>query len=205
MLKEAVLAVIVSIDTFLASVAYRSGNISIPPVSAVVINGLSAMFLGISLLVSELISHIFSPQICGIAGFMILTAIGISTIFKSLIRNLVRRLSKSGELLLKPGSSGIIVKLYLDDTLADIDNSKTLSPKEAIALALAGSLDSISTGLGAGCGETNPLTASIFTFIAGTLAITAGTLAGRRIAQTERDLSWLGGVALVIFAVLEFI
>ena len=205
MLQEIILAVIISIDTFLAAAAYRSGNIKIPPLSAVVINAVGAAALGLSLMLSDMISRIISTELCSIFGFIILTAIGIITVFKSMIRSLVRRLSERGELSLHTGSSGIIVKLYLDDTAADFDCSKTLSLKEAAALALAGSLDSVSTGLSVGFNEINPAISALFAFIAGSAAIIFGGLAGRKIASMNHDFSWLGGIALIAFAVFELL
>ncbi len=203
MLQEVILAVIISIDTFLAAAAYRSGSIKIPLLSAAVIVIVSSISLGLSLLLSSFLSGFIPVRICEISGFIILTAIGITTIFKSLIRNLVRRLSQRGELSLHTGSSGIVVKLYLDDTAADFDCSKVLSLKEAIALALAGSLDSITTGLSTGYNETDPVISTLFAFITGSMAIIFGSLAGRKIASMNHDLSWLGGVALIAFAVFE--
>ena len=119
MLREIILSVIISIDTFLAAAAYRSCGIKIPVSSAVVINAIGAVFLGLSLVFSRLMGNIVPEKRCEICGFIILTSMGIITIFKSLIRNLVRRLSERGELSLPTGNSGIVVKLYLDDT-ADI-------------------------------------------------------------------------------------
>lgn len=204
MLQEIILSVIVSFDIFLAASAYRSCGIKIPVTSAVVINGMGAFFLGISLFFSRLMSMIISPKICGILGFAILTAMGVVTIFKSLVRNLVRRLSQRGELSFSTGNSGIVVKLYLDDTAADSDSSKILSPKEATALAVAASLDSISIGLGVGY-DISPVISAIFAFLAGSLAIFLGSLAGRKISSLDRDLSWIGGVSLIIFGIFEFI
>lgn len=203
MLQEIILAVIISIDTFLAAAAYRSGNIKIPLISAIVINAVGAFFLGIALLLSDMLSRFISAEICGIFGFIILTAIGIVTVFKSLIRNLVRRLSQRGELSLH--TNGIVVKLYLDDTAADFDCSKILSPKEAAALALAGSLDSVSTGLSVGFNEINPAISACFAFIAGFAAIILGSLTGKKISSMNHDLSWLGGIALIGFAIFEFV
>lgn len=204
MLQEIILSVIVSFDTFLAAAAYRSCGIKIPVSSAIVINGIGAFFLGISLFFSRLMSILISPKICGILGFAVLTAMGVATIFKSLVRNLVRRLSQRGELSFSTGNSGIVVKLYLDDTAADFDSSKVLSPKEAATLAIAASLDSISIGLSVGY-EINPVISAIFAFIAGALAIFLGSLAGRKISSLNRDLSWIGGSALIIFGIIEFI
>lgn len=203
MLNEVILALIVSFDTYLVAAAYCNSGIRIPPASAAVINLTGAAVLGLSLLLSDIAGCFIPAELCRTLGLIVLTSIGVITVFKSLVRILVRRLSRKGELSLRTGSSGLVIKLYLDDTAADIDNSKTLSPAEAAALALASSLDSAATGLSCGFCGISPLRTALFTFAAGFAAIAAGSLTGRKISASERDLSWLGGILLIAFALAE--
>ncbi len=205
MIREIILSVIVSIDIFLAAAAYGCNKIKIPLSSAMLINIIGAFFLWISLLLSSIIGEFISEKIFGLLGFLILLTIGFTTVFKSFIRNLVRRLEKSGELSLHTKESGIVIKLYLDDTAADVDNSKILSPKEAAALATAASLDSLSIGFGMGGNKINPAIAAVFAFIAGFAAIILGGITGRKISLMSRDFSWIGGLAIIIFGIFEFI
>lgn len=203
MLNEVILALIVSFDTYLVAAAYCNSGIRIPPASAAVINLTGAAVLGLSLLLSDIAGCFIPAELCRTLGLIVLTSIGVITVFKSLVRILVRRLSRKGELSLRTGSSGLVIKLYLDDTAADIDNSKTLSPAEAAALALASSLDSAATGLSSGFCGISPVRTAVFTFAAGFAAIAAGSLTGRKISASERDFSWLGGVLLIAFAIFE--
>lgn len=203
--QEILLALIVSADTFLTATAYRSSDIKIPLLSAFVINFTGAVVLALSILLSDFIWQFIKPEICSIAGLIILLTIGLTTIFKSIIRTFVKKLSERGCISLKSSGTGIIVKLYLDDTSADSDGSQTLSAHEALALALAGSLDSASTGLSCGFNEINPLLAGVFALIAGFTAIALGTLFGKKIASLNHDFSWFGGVFLIIFAIFEFV
>ncbi len=205
MYREIFLAVIVSADTFLAAAAYRSSDIRIPPMSAFIINFICTFVLGISLVLSEIAGQVINIEICRIAGFIVLTAIGIITVFKSLMREFIRRLSRRGELSLRHSGSGIVVKLYLDDTAADFDCSKILSPCEAAALALASSLDSAATGLGCGYSNINPVLSAVFAFFIGFAAMFFGSLFGKKISSLDHDLSWLGGIMLIAFAIFEFI
>ncbi len=205
MLREIILSVIVSIDIFLAAATYGCSKIRIPITSAMIINAVGAFFLWISLLFSSIIGELIPEKLFSLLGFLILLTIGITTVFKSLIRNLVRRLEKRGELFLHTKESGIVIKLYLDDTAADVDNSMTLSPKEAAALAAAASLDSLSIGLGMGGNETNPAIVAVFAFITGFAAIILGGITGRKISSISSDFSWIGGLAIIIFGIFEFI
>jgi putative sporulation protein YtaF len=205
LLQEVILAVIVSVDTYPVAAAYCNSGIRIPLTSAAVINLTGAGVLGISLLLSDIAGCFIPAQLCRTLGLIVLTAIGVITVFKSLVRILVRRLSCKGELSLRTGSSGLVIKLYLDDTAADVDDSKLLSPTEAAALALASSLDSAATGLSCGFCGISPLRTALLTFAAGFAAITAGNLTGKKISSADRDLSWLGGVLLIAFAIFETI
>lgn len=203
MLQEVFLAFIVSFDTFLVAAAYCNSGIRIPFTSAAVINLMGAAVLGLALTLSDIAGGFIPAELCRTLGLIVLTSIGVITVFKSLVRILVRRLSQRGELSLRTGSSGLIIKLYLDDTAADTDGSKSLSPSEAAALALASSLDSAATGLSCGFCGISPLRTAALAFFAGFAAVAVGSLAGRKIAASDCELSWLGGVMLIAFAIVE--
>lgn len=205
MSKEIILAVIVSLDTYFVAYAYSISGIKIPVLSAFAISLISSSILGISLKFSELISLFISDDICCIFGFIVLIIIGVITVFKSAVRALIKKLSDKDSFSLKMNNIGIIVKLYLDDTAADFDKSKSLSLYEAAALALAGSVDSAATGLNCSIIGINPIKAFIFSFFSGYLAIIAGSFTGRKISSDSHDFSWIGGVLLIIFAVYGYI
>lgn len=205
MLRNLLLSVIISIDIFLASVVYGSSKIKIPPLSVVIISSVSAAIFGVSAMISGLLNLIISAEIFRFISFIILTFIGTTAVLKSLFRSFVRRLSQRGELSWKPGSAGIVIKLYLDDTAVDLDSSKTLSPMEAFTLALTSALDSAATGLSCGGFETDHLILTISAFFIGSAAIFLGGLIGRRMNSTRHDFSWVGGAALIAFAIFEFV
>lgn len=200
MYDEIFLAVIVSLDTYLAAAAYCNSGIKIPLLSISVISLISAAVLGISLEFSDFIGSFVPSGLCRICGTAVITAIGIITVFKSIIRSIAKHISKKGEVSVRSDKYGIVVKLYLDDTAADFDNSKILSAAEAAALALASSLDSAATGLSSGFSGINPLTAFLFTFMAGFISIALGNITGKKISSLHHDFSWVGGILLILFA-----
>lgn len=200
MYNEIFLAVIVSLDTYLAAVAYCNSGIKIPLLSMSVISLISAVVLGISLEFSDFIGSFIPSDLCRICGTVVIISIGIITIFKSIIRSITKHISQKGELSVRSDKYGIVLKLYLDDTAADFDNSKILSATEAAALALASSLDSAATGLSSGFSGINPLTAFLFTFTAGFISIAMGNITGKKISSLKHDFSWVGGIMLILFA-----
>ena len=200
MYRELLLAVTVSIDTYIAAAAYCNSGIKIPLLSSAVINLICSAVLLISLLFSGIIVGFFPPGLFMTCGRCVISAIGLLTILKSFVRNLVKRVEKKGELSVKLGKTPLAVKLYIDDTAADTDHSKILSAGEAIALALAISVDSAAIGLSSGFSDISPLAASCFTFVCGAAAIWAGGFTGRKISSLNHDISWLGGSMLILFA-----
>ncbi|MBO5318414.1 MAG: manganese efflux pump [Ruminococcus sp.] len=200
MQKELFLAVIVSVDTYLAAAAYCNSGIRIPIISAAVINLLSGAVLFLALRLSGILREFVSADFFHTLSVGILTFIGAVTIFKSLVRSLSSFISEKGDISLKMGKSPIVLKLYLDETAADFDNSKSLSAGEAAALALASSSDSAAIGLSSGFSEISPLSASVCAVLCGFIAILIGNLTGKKISSLHHDFSWVGGVMLILFA-----
>ena len=202
MFKEVFLALIISIDIFLAAAALGNSAIRIPLRSAMLISSVSTAVMGVSVKFSALLGAVMPAALFHKLGVALLTAIGLLTVLKSLIRNITRKLSENGGISLKTGKGSLVVRLYLDDTAADIDNSKLLSAPEAFALALASSLDSAATGLGSGSSGIEPLTVTAAAFLCGCAALFLGSFTGRRISSFQRDLSWIGGILLIVFALV---
>lgn len=91
--------------------------------------------------------------------------------------------------------------VYADETRADWDHSKTLSPREALLLAIPLSADSLVTGLSIAPSPLKIAALLLFSFFLGCAASGAGAVAGRRAAAaSRRDLSWLSGVLLLLIA-----
>lgn len=200
-MKEAIfLAFIVSIDTYLAAATYCNSGIRIPVLSGLVISGISGVVLWISLSFSELLGRYIPAGAFHVISVAILTFIGALTIFKSVVRMIVRKISEKGEFSLKIWKSPIVVKLYLDETAADFDNSKVLSVYEAAALAAASSVDSAAVGISCGYSGISPAAVSVLAVIFGFAAIISGGITGKKISMTKHDFSWVGGVMLIIFA-----
>lgn len=205
MLNEILITITVCIDTYLMSVNYNSSGIKIPFRSGLVLSFISSLILYLSLLFAGLLECIIPVKICSLIGCVILTAIGTVTIFKSIVRAVVRKLSEKGDIFIRMSRLGIGVRLYLDERTADSDFSKVLSISESIALALALSADSVAVGINAGFLGADSLRTAFLTFIVNIIVIYLGAFTGRKIFSSKYDLSWLGGVMLILSAVIGLI
>ncbi len=139
-----------------------------------------------------MLGMVIPENLCGIISSATLVTLGLF----NLMRNYI------GKLIAKKGNNA--VELYFDGKAADRDNSKSISPKEAVALSVALSADSIVTGISAGLGDMNIPLLCVCTFIMGLAAVTVGWQIGRKIvASFDIDLGWLCGVILIILAIVK--
>ena len=194
-----------SIDAFVASFAYATSKIKIPFKSALIINVVSTTILGIALFagsfVSKFIPSVFTTSIC----FTMLLMLGLAKLFDSTLKALLgTRGSLTRNYEFKVSDFRFFLKVYIDNTAADVDHSLILSPKESFSLALALSLDGLAAGFGAGLVSANFFQIILFSLIVNIVAILGGCFIGNKIAEkTELNLSWLSGVTLILLAFLK--
>lgn len=203
MTEEILLVAAVSVDAFLASFAYGADKIRIPWLSAMIINIIGTAVLIFSLLASKLAGTAVSPEICRWMGFLILMFIGTASLFQNGLKSLLKK-KREKKLSFSISGIGFVVSVFLDETCADTDKSKSLSPKEALVLALALSADSLGSGFGAGLSGANITAVCVMSFAAGIAAVAAGSAAGRRIGGDRPGAAWISGVFLILLAVIGY-
>lgn len=205
MLETILLVLSVSIDSFLASIAYGTNKIKIPLTSALIIDIISASMLGVSLIIGGFIQNYISINVAKIASFLILLALGIYRLFESLLKSYIKKNSnKPSPLTFKLFDFNFVLQVYADETKADFDKSKILTSKEAFYLAFALSLDSLAVGFGSSLISINYIQVFIVALFIGIIAILLGSFMGRKFVEsTNLNLSWLSGTMLIIFAFLR--
>ncbi|MCS4521910.1 manganese efflux pump [Clostridium botulinum] len=99
-----------------------------------------------------------------------------------------------------------IIDICIDETKADMDHSKILSPKEALYLSTALSLDSLAIGLGSSLGNVNYMQIVILSLISDFVFVYAGAFVGRKFVEKSKlNLSWLSGIILIFLAITRII
>ena len=194
-----------SVDAFVASFAYGTSKIKIPFKSAIIINVVCSAILGIALfagsIIGKFIPSIFTTSIC----FTLLLMLGLAKLFDSTLKALTGSkgyLSRNYEFELS--NFRFFLQVYIDNTVADVDHSLELSPKEAISLAIALSLDGLAAGFGAGLVSVNLVEIILFSIIINMISILAGCFVGNKVAEkTDLNLSWLSGATLMLLAFLK--
>lgn len=201
-LESLLLVVILSLDAFVASFAYGSDGIQIPFRSVAIINIIGSGLLAVSLYIGSAIRPWLPGEAAKLICFGILFLLGIVKLFEGSIKAYIRkRKDLHKQVTFSALHLKFILHVYADPEKADQDSSRTLTSGEAASLGMALSLDGLAVGFGAALSHIEPLLAVGFSLLLGTTAVLLGGLLGERLSKRiSLDLSWLGGVLLLLLA-----
>lgn len=201
MIQSLILVTALSLDSFLASVAYGAKQIRIPFQSAVLISSIGVLFLSISLYTATLLQQLIPHWVCAMISFVMFFLIGLSSIFQGTIKKMLQKY-KQKQVELHYSGISFVLNIYLDETQADSDHSNDLSLSEAFYLAIALSIDSLVSGFALGISIQNPLPVLVIAFFMGIIVILLGAYLGKG-ANTKHhgDLSWVSGILFIVLAV----
>lgn len=196
-----------SIDAFSASFAYGSNKIKIPLLSLQVINLVCSFILGLSLLLGATLRHFLPKRLALTVCFFILFFIGVSKLLDSITKSIIRKHSDlNKQVKFSLFNFRFILQLYADPIEADIDGSRSISPKEAALLAVSLSLDGLAVGFGAAIGNVNVLAVIIASLITDMLAVLLGGYLGNKLAGSlNYNISWLSGAILIAMAFFKLL
>ena len=197
----------ISLDSFVASIHYGIKKIKIPFSSILVINLICSSLLGISIFLGKEAQKFLPDGTTSLISFIILFLLGVYYLFEGLIKfYLESKKNKQGEVQIKFADIRFMINIYIDETRADKDKSKVLDYKEAVYLAVALSLDSLTIGFGSGLSDMNYLNIMLLSFVAGFFSIFLGLTIGERLSREIKfNLSWISGILLIILASLRLL
>lgn len=204
LLQSIVLVLALSADTFVAGFSYGANRIGIPLASAGIVNLVCSAALGVSLLAGMLAGEYIPQGLAGIICFALLFALGLSKVFDSAVKSLIRKSGVRREIEFSAMHLRFILMVYADPQQADSDLSKRLSVSEAMALGAALSLDGLAVGFGAALTDANAIQITLLSFVMGMLAMVCGSRLGQRISERiTANISWLGGAMLILLALFK--
>lgn len=202
-LEIIIIMLCLSIDVLLTSFSYGVDKIKIPLKSVFIINLVTTILFIISLIIGSITSSFLDINMINIISFLILFALGITKLFEFSFKKLFSKLSIKE---FKIYDFKFILQVVSDSRLADSDQSKMLSSKEAISLAIALSLDGICAAFSIGMSYNNYLIISLLSFTITTLMFISGNVLGKGFfAKKNLNIGWLCGVLLIALAVSKII
>ena len=188
-----------SLDAFGAGFAYGANKTGIPMLSAQIINLICTGITGLSLWAGSALKPYLPQGLTLAVSFSVLFIIGAVKLLDSVTKSIIRKHNNinkkiNGSLF----NFKFVLHLYANPEAADIDCSKSISPSEAVLLALSLSLDGIAVGFGAALADVNAIAVIIWSLITNAAFLLFGRFLGYKLAlKASYNLSWLSGVVLI--------
>ena len=206
-LSSLVLVTALGIDALVCSFGYGVNRIKIPFKSVLVINIICSSLLAFGILFGSSIGSFLPESTAHAISFTILVMLGLTKIFDSALKQLIRRhngFNKNFNFSFL--SLGFILQVFANPEKADIDESKSLTPKEALPLSIALGIDGISVGLGLGLAAVNGLFIVGLSLVSDAAMVMLGAFLGNKVAKRLNfDLSWLSGTILIVIAIINLL
>ena len=192
----------VSIDSLTAGLTYCTQRVHIKLPAYLILICVPAAFIAAANRVGSYIFLFLPKSILPILSCVLLTLIGFSKLSESLIRLLARRhpsLTRNWGCRIK--QIHIVFTVYLSPEDANREDLQILSPKEALLLSLALSLDSVLVGMAFTTGSMPVATLFFLAVLFNLLLFSVGYGFGHLISSVLHvDLSWLSGLFLLLLA-----
>lgn len=206
-IESVIFVTALSTDAFIASLAYGSNKIKIPMVSAYVISFLCTVVLGVSLLLGTFLKPYIPSVILHLVSFGILFILGVIKLLDNIIKSIIDKHTViNKQIAFSMLNLNFILNIYANPKEADIDDSKILSPKEALTLAIALSIDSLVAGVGAALANVSILAVLISSLLFSILAVKLGEYLGNKLSdKVPFRLSWLSGIILISLAFIRLL
>lgn len=199
--EAAALSVALSADIFLCALSFGAGKISVPFLSKLLVSLLSGGMLLVALLVSCGAGAFFPERAARLLSFGILILLGAEKLFLPKIKTFLKvHFHRSNRVPLD------VLQVYASPVSADKDESSSISPGEAVALAFAVSFDSVGAGLGAGMTAGSLWLPAAMTGMMSYTLLCLGLWFGRRISGKfpfSPDL--ISGLLFILFAITKLI
>lgn len=212
------IALIVSLDTFSVGITYGMRKIRLPFPSVMVLSICSGMVIFASMNMGNWLAKWLPPFAATIAGATIFIALGFLTLIqekqkkdkKCLAKNQLSvskkiRAQNAKKFQWKQAYS--IIQVLRSPTVADIDQSGTISTVEAFFLGMALSLDSLIVGLGASTIGISPMILTGIVFILSSLFLYLGMWLGiQMIGNFWRGVFvYVPGISFILIGLLRLI
>lgn len=205
------LSISLSIDAFGIGASYGLRNISIPPVTKIIISIQSILLTGFSLMCGKWLNNIFPEYISKNLGVVILIFMGTWILWQGINEDKKSAIKKSDgtilSLIIK--SMGITIQIVRNPQYCDMNKSMIIEPMEALYLGFALSIDSLGAGLGSGAAGISSPVIPFLVALCQILFLTSGHQLGKKLKLLSniKENVWviLSGVLLIIIGVLRML
>lgn len=202
------LAFAVSIDGFVAGIAYGLKNICIPITSLLIICITTILCTATAMATASIIGTLINTNLAILLGALILIIIGLFNLFQEyLITNsndfLTAKTSVAPKLTFSIGR--LVINIMADPEKADMDCSKIINPLESLLLGLALGIDNMIATFAAALIEKLPLYIPLIMGVIQIMVITAGVYASKHFIsdKLKKRFPYVPGILLIILGFIR--
>lgn len=189
-----------SLDGFGAGLAYGLRRIRVPVSSLVIISGVSAAAVSLSLVCGHLAAGILNPRLAQFVGGWLLIGLGVWILTQAL-RTATRRM-----LRIRIPPLGLVIQVLFEPLQADLDASGCISAREAVLLGSALAMDAFGGGFAIALSGLNTTFLPVYVFAGLFMMVSLGLLLGRRaVSSVGHRVNLLPGCLLIAIGMLRIV
>jgi len=198
----------VSIDGFVAGIAYGLKNICLPMTSLLIVGITTILCTGVAMATAYLLGTFINTQLAMLLGAFVLILIGLFSLFQEyLTKDGTDYSTHGGDVSPKLTFSigHLVINIMADPEKADVDQSQLINPIEALFLGLALGLDNMVAVFAAALMENLPIYTPLIMGFIQIMVITAGIYTSRRFIsdKLKKSFPYLPGSILIILGLIR--
>lgn len=202
------LGIAVSLDGFVAGMAYGIKGIRMPLISVAIVGLVTAICAGAAMVLANGLGAIINTQLAISCGAALLILIGLFSLFQEYLTKDVRSYKAEGEVTARKLSFSVgrlVISIVAKPETADVDNSNNISPLESIFLGLALGLDNMMAAFAAALMGWLPPTAPLMMGAIQMVVISAGLYVSKRFVpeRVKKRFPYLPGTILILIGLLR--
>ena len=198
----------VSIDGFIAGIAYGLKNICIPLTSLLIICLTTILSTMIAMLAASILGTLIHTQLAILFGALLLILIGLFSIFQEYLTNTdpsYPMLKEANSLKLTFSIGRLVISIMADPEKADVDQSQGINSLEAFFLGLALGIDNMIATFATALVEPLPSYTSLLMGLIQIIVITGGIYTSKHYISDrfKKRFPYVPGLILIILGCIR--
>lgn len=193
----------VSIDGFIAGLAYGLKNISIPITSLLIVSITTILCTIAAMASAYLLGTLINTTLAILLGSFILILIGLFSLFQEYLTK--DYITSEGSPKLTFSIGRLVINIMANPEKADVDKSQIINPLEALFLGLALGVDNIVATFAADLMEPLPIYTPLIMGFIQIIVISAGIYTSKRLIpdKLKKCFPYLPGIILIILGLMR--
>jgi len=198
----------VSLDSFVAGVAYGLKNIRIGSNSLAIVGLITAASAGIAMICAKVLEQFIDLRIAVLTGSVLLICLGGFSLFQEYLLKSVTDIPDGEDVAVRQVTFSLgrlVINIMVKPESADMDGSNSISPLEAFFLGLALGIDNMVATFAASLMRLLPLYTPLMMGVTQMAFISAGSLASCHLVSEgwKRKVPFLPGIILILIGLLR--